>query len=166
MRMPFLSAVVLAVIFGPNCLWAACSEPGPAAGQRVFVTAHSFHIFVAHRLTPLAKGAGILDHELVGKQMIGGSRVRQHWDLPDRLNPAKRALVVGDVDVLTMSPNWLFQTTASRCSRIWDSSTFRTCGCWCRCRGWRLTTGSRLAIRRSGIRPRRSITTVNATPVV
>ena len=107
MRASLLSAVVLAAIFGPSCLGAEPSESVPAAGQRVFVTAHSFHIFVADRLAPLAKAAGITGHELVGKQMIGGSRVRQHWDLPDRKNPAKAALIAGDVDVLTMSPNWL-----------------------------------------------------------
>jgi dienelactone hydrolase len=39
--------------------------------------------------------------------MLGGSRVRQHWDLADRMNPAKQSLIAGDVDVLTMSHNWL-----------------------------------------------------------
>ncbi len=68
---------------------------------------HSFHIFVADRLKPLADAAGISGHELVGRQMIGGSSVRQHWDLPDEQNRAKTALVAGDVDVLTMSPNWM-----------------------------------------------------------
>jgi hypothetical protein len=77
----------------------------PPAGQRVFVTAHSFHIFVANQLGALAKAAGISGHELAGKQMIGGSRVRQHWDLPDEKNLAKKALLTGKVDVLTMSPN-------------------------------------------------------------
>ena len=107
MRIPLLSAVMFAAIFGKICLGAEPSESVPVAGQRVFVTAHSFHIFVADRLAPLAKAAGITDHELVGKQMIGGSRVRQHWDLADRMNPAKKSLIAGDVDVLTMSPNWL-----------------------------------------------------------
>ena len=107
MRMPWLVLVVAAAICGLPCLAAETPGPAPLAGQRVFATAHSFHIFVADRLAPLAKAANITDHELVGKQMIGGSRVRQHWDLPDRKNPAKAALIAGDVDVLTMSPNWL-----------------------------------------------------------
>lgn len=79
----------------------------PVDGQRVFVMGHSFHIFVADRLSPLAQAAGIAGHELAGRQMIGGSSVRQHWNLPDGQNSAKAALVAGGVDVLTMSPNWL-----------------------------------------------------------
>jgi hypothetical protein len=75
--------------------------------MRVFVTAHSFHIFVADRLGPLAKAAGLRLHEPVGRQMIGSSSVKQHWDLPDENNPAKAALMAGEVDVLTMSPNWM-----------------------------------------------------------
>lgn len=79
----------------------------PPDGVRVFVMGHSFHIFVADRLTALARSAGISGHELLGRQMIGGSSVRQHWNLPDGQNKAKAALVTGDVDVLTMSPNWM-----------------------------------------------------------
>jgi hypothetical protein len=74
-------------------------------GQRVFVTAHSFHIFVAPRLGVLAKAAGIEGHQLIGSQMIGGSKVSQHWELPDEKNQAKTALREGKVDVLTMSPH-------------------------------------------------------------
>ncbi len=75
--------------------------------MRIFVTAHSFHIFVADRLGPLAKAAGLRLHQPVGRQMIGGSSVKQHWNLPDENNPAKAALTAGEVDVLTMSPNWM-----------------------------------------------------------
>ena len=107
MRVPFLLLVIVAAIWQPAFLAAETPRPASDAGQRVFVTAHSFHIFVADRLAPLANAAGIHGHELVGKQMIGASRVRQHWDLADRMNPAKAALLEGDVDVLTMSPNWL-----------------------------------------------------------
>jgi hypothetical protein len=77
-------------------------------GERVFVTAHSFHIFIAPRLALLATAAGIEGHQLVGAQMIGGSKVIQHWDLPDDKNKAKAALITGGVDVLTMSSHvWL-----------------------------------------------------------
>lgn len=100
-------ACSLAAIVAVPCAAADPSGAAPPPGQRVFVTAHSFHNFVADRLAPLAKAAGISGHELVGKQMIGGSRVRQHWDLPEGKNQAKAALVAGDVDVLTMSPNWM-----------------------------------------------------------
>ncbi len=83
----------------------AADIAAPPKGERVFVTAHSFHIFVAQRLAPLAKAAGIEGHVLVGQQMIGGSKVIQHWNLPDDKNKAKAALTTGDVDVLTMSPH-------------------------------------------------------------
>ena len=97
-------ALLFALVIGFAVRPGSAQAPKPPAGQRVFVTAHSFHIFVAARLAPLAKAAGIADHTLVGAQMIGGSKVIQHWDLPDEKNQAKRALSAGGVDVLTMSP--------------------------------------------------------------
>jgi hypothetical protein len=96
-----MTAIVL-----PDALEAGQLNPIREEELRVFVTAHSFHIFVADRLTPLAKAAGLQLREPVGRQMIGGSRVRQHWDLPEQENLAKAALLAGQVDVLTMSPNW------------------------------------------------------------
>ncbi len=74
-------------------------------GERVFVTAHSFHIFVAPKLAPLAQAAGIAGHKLVAAQMIGGSKVIQHWNLPDEKNKARPALAASEVDVFTMSPH-------------------------------------------------------------
>jgi len=100
-------AWVVSVIGLPACVAEDPSRPAPSGGLRVFVMGHSFHIFVADRLAPLADAAGISGHELLGRQMIGGSSVRQHWELPDGKNAAKAALVAGNVDVLTMSPNWL-----------------------------------------------------------
>src|SRR5439155_3263778 len=35
---------------------------------------------------------------------IGGSRVVQHWNLPEEKNKAKQALRTGKVDVLTLAP--------------------------------------------------------------
>ena len=55
----------------------------------------------------MAKAAGIRDHEQVGLSSIGGSRVIQHWDVPEEKNQAKAALRAGKVDVLTLSPIWL-----------------------------------------------------------
>ena len=49
-------------------------------------------------------GAGIQGHEAVGLSAIGGSRVIQHWNVPDDKNQAKKALREGKVDVLTLSP--------------------------------------------------------------
>jgi hypothetical protein len=76
------------------------------AGQRVFVCAHSFMIYTAKLLPPMAQAAGIA-HVNAGQQMIGGSRVIQHWDLPDDKNRAKEALRGGNVDVITLSPHIL-----------------------------------------------------------
>jgi hypothetical protein len=75
----------------------------PPAGQRVFYTGHSFHMFVPPRVEQLVKSAGIEGHKLVGTQGIGGSRVIQHWELEGDKNKAKPALESGQVDVFTMS---------------------------------------------------------------
>ena len=73
-------------------------------GQRVFTCGHSFHYWIPPILTDMAQGAGIRGHEAVGLSAIGGSRVIQHWNVPDDKNQAKRALREGKVDVLTLSP--------------------------------------------------------------
>jgi hypothetical protein len=100
-------AWAVSVIELPACAAEDPSRAVPGDGLRVFVMGHSFHIFVADRLAPLAAAAGISGHEWLRQQMIGGSSVRQHWELPDEKNAAKAALIAGNVDVLTMSPNWL-----------------------------------------------------------
>ena len=74
-----------------------------ARGQRVFTCGHSFHFWVADILIDVAKGAGIGDHRAIGTSAIGGSRVIQHWDVPEEQNEAKKALRAGNVDVLTLS---------------------------------------------------------------
>lgn len=76
------------------------------AALRVFVCAHSFMIFTARMLPPMAHAAG-LPYTAAGQQMLGGSTVLQHWNLPDEQNRAKAALREGKVDVLTLSPNRL-----------------------------------------------------------
>lgn len=97
--MQFLRAGFICLLLVSSLLAAA------PEGERVLVTAHSFHIFTAQRLAPLAKAAGIEGHELVAAQMIGGSKVIQHWNLPDEKQKAKPALTEGKVDVMTMSPH-------------------------------------------------------------
>ncbi|CAN5608395.1 hypothetical protein BH11PLA2_BH11PLA2_06670 [soil metagenome] len=72
-------------------------------GQRVFVCAHSFMIFTAKTLPPIAESAKI-KHIAAGQQMIGGSQTIQHWNLPDEKNMAKKALREGTVDVFVCSP--------------------------------------------------------------
>ncbi|MEQ1858996.1 MAG: hypothetical protein ABMA13_03590 [Chthoniobacteraceae bacterium] len=76
------------------------------ASPRVFVCAHSFMIFTAKGLPMVAQSAGV-GYVAAGQQMIGGSRVIQHWNLPDEKNLAKAALREGKVDVLTLSPHLL-----------------------------------------------------------
>lgn len=79
---------------------------GLPPGPRVFVCAHSFMIFTATMLPKMTEAAGI-GHQDAGRQMIGGSRTLQHWEVPDEQNLAKRALREGSVDVLTVSPHML-----------------------------------------------------------
>ncbi len=81
------------------------SAPLPR-GQRVYTVGHSFHVYVAPLLADLARAAGIVGHTAVGTQFLGGSRTIEHWDRPDALNDAKRALRTGQVDVLTLSPTF------------------------------------------------------------
>ena len=84
----------------------SATDATTARGQRVFICGHSFHIYVAKLLPELTQAAGI-KHIAAGQQMIGGSRVIQHWNLPDEQNKAKAALRAGEVDVLTLSPHQL-----------------------------------------------------------
>ena len=76
----------------------------PPRGQRVFSCGHSFHYFVPAILSDMARAAGIKDHVQVGLSSIGGSRVIQHWNVPEEKNKARAALRDGKVDVLTLSP--------------------------------------------------------------
>jgi len=85
---------------------AVAQQPAASVpkGQRVFSCGHSFHVFVPGILSTMARSAGIDDHAQVGMSAIGGSRVIQHWNVPDTKNKAKEALQAGKVDVLTLSP--------------------------------------------------------------
>jgi hypothetical protein len=85
----------------------ADDKAAPPKGKRVFTCAHSFHAFVYRQLAEVAKAAGIQGHENVGISSIGGSRVIQHWDVPEEKNLAKAALAAGKVDVLTLAPIWM-----------------------------------------------------------
>ena len=92
------AAVLLSLVF--------CGKAEQPAPTRVFVCAHSFMIFTAKFLPAVAQAAGF-PYMSAGQQMIGGSRVIQHWNLPDEKNVAKAALREGKVDVLTLSPHRL-----------------------------------------------------------
>ena len=100
----FMRGWLLSAVLALACCGSAvAADTKVPVGQRVFYTGHSFHIFVPPAIEQLVKSAGIQDHKLVGQQGIGGSRVIQHWDLPDDKNKAKAALLTGEVDVFTMA---------------------------------------------------------------
>jgi hypothetical protein len=103
MNTPRFKPLVVFALLAFLCGQIFAAEP---AGPRVFVCAHSFMIFTAKLLPPMAQSAGIPYVE-AGQQMLGGSRVIQHWNLPDEKNLAKAALREGKVDVLTLSPHML-----------------------------------------------------------
>ena len=129
-------------------------QPTPK-GQRVFTCGHSFHVFVYPILAEMAKSAGIQDHESVGLSAIGGSRVIQHWDVPEEKNQAKAALRAGKVDVLTLSPIWMPDEGIEKLARLVRSITrtfaspSKSSGCrttptsqsipWMRARRWTTT---------------------------
>ncbi|HEY2414767.1 MAG TPA: SGNH/GDSL hydrolase family protein [Pirellulaceae bacterium] len=103
------AALAATSLIGPTTpATAAPLTPSPITnGLRVFTCGHSFHVWVAKMLADLAEKAGIKNHRVAGISSIGGSRVIQHWDVPDAKNAAKKALSAGEVDVLTLSPIWL-----------------------------------------------------------
>jgi hypothetical protein len=80
------------------------AEPDPP-GARLALCGHSFHMPIAAPLAELAGLAGIKGHTNAVLQSLGGSRVIQHWDLPDEKDRARKAIRAGEVDVLTVSPN-------------------------------------------------------------
>jgi hypothetical protein len=98
LRTPAIFAVLLSLVFAGKA-----EQPAPT---RVFVCAHSFMIFTSRLLPSMAQAAGF-PYASAGQQMLGGSRVLQHWNLPDDKNVAKAALREGKVDVLTLSPHRL-----------------------------------------------------------
>lgn len=94
----------LLVLASAATLLKADEGLSPIKGLRVFSAGHSFHYFLPPVLTDIAAKAKIDGHVQVGLQAIGGSRVIQHWDVPDDRNKVKDALKTGKVDVLTLSP--------------------------------------------------------------
>jgi hypothetical protein len=103
-----LTAVVVAALLSlqPTRVQAQAEASGKpsSVGLRVFSAGHSFHVFMPNLLRDLAEKAGLKEHAQVGISAIGGSRVIQHWNVPEEKNKAKEALRSGKVDVLTLSP--------------------------------------------------------------
>lgn len=106
-RRAFLAAGIFVAAFLPHAAAQDAATAPVEKGQRVFTCGHSFHVWVPGIMTDLAKKAGIAGHTQVGLSSIGGSRVIQHWVVPDDKNKAKDALKAGAVDVLTLSPIFL-----------------------------------------------------------
>lgn len=77
----------------------------PEAKLRVFYTGHSFHMFVPKMMEQLSEAAGVEEYQSAGAQGLGGSRVEQHWNLPEERNKAKAILTEAGTDVFTMAPN-------------------------------------------------------------
>ncbi len=86
---------------------SAGDKPAPPKGQRIAWAGHSFLMFVPPIVLNIATGAGIKDQSYSALSGIGGSRVIQHWDVPEEKNKIKAALRDGKVDVLVLSPIWL-----------------------------------------------------------
>jgi len=101
----FKSASILLPLALALCRIAPADEAKAPAGQRVFYTGHSFHMFVPGMIDEIVKTTGIQGHVRVGQQSIGGSKVIQHWEMADAKNTAKPALTSGKVDVFTMAPH-------------------------------------------------------------
>ena len=111
-RRHFLSATAacfaLTAGFSTPHLFAAEKDTASLpSGLRVFTCGHSFHVWAAPMIKAMADGAGIKGHQIAGVSSIGGSRIIQHWNVPDEKNAAKKLLTEGKVDVLTLSPIWL-----------------------------------------------------------
>jgi len=107
-------SVALIALFAVFALKPAGAVDAPAAnavpqtgpintGLRVFTCGHSFHLFIPKLLPELVGTAGIPEPTIVGVSGIGGSQAIQHWNVPDATNEAKKALIAGNVDVLTIS---------------------------------------------------------------
>ena len=90
----------------PPATAPADAKPGGpiTQGQRIFFTGHSFHVFIPPILKDIAEAAGISGQKTLGLSSIGGSRVIQHWNVPEEKHHAKAALRTGQVDVLTLAP--------------------------------------------------------------
>ncbi len=64
-------------------------------------------LFHAADLDRYGQGGRVSRTTKPGLSAIGGSRVIQHWNVPDEKNKAKELLKAGKVDVLTLSPIFL-----------------------------------------------------------
>jgi hypothetical protein len=73
----------------------------------IYASHHSFFLPIPGILTEIARAAGLPGQKIIGTDYIGGSKVIQHWNIPDPDNKAKAALISGKVDVLILTPVYL-----------------------------------------------------------
>ena len=99
----FIALAALLAALAPGARRTHAQEP--PKGQRVFSAGHSFHMPMPGPLDQIAKAAKVEGHKVAGTQGLGGSTVKQHWDLADDKDKARKALKAGGVDVLTLSPH-------------------------------------------------------------
>ena len=108
LRRRLAALALVPLLAGAMLLQAQPAKDAPRAKgikpQRVFSVGHSFHFFMPPIVNDIATGMGIYGHKQVGLSAIGGSRVIQHWNVPDEKNKVKEALTKGEVDVLTLAP--------------------------------------------------------------
>ena len=96
----FLSVLILGATSIGVC---AADNAAPPNALRVVGSGNSFSGGSVSTFDEIVRLAGIKSATRVIYSGIGGSRVIQHWDLPDDKNVAKKALLEGNVDVMTMN---------------------------------------------------------------
>ncbi len=82
----------------------AADNAAPPRALRVVSSGNSFSGGSVSTFDEVVRLAGIKGASRAVYSGIGGSRVIQHWDLPDDKNVAKKALLEGNADVMTMNP--------------------------------------------------------------
>ena len=102
-----LFLLFLCVVALSSCARKAVPVPPLTKGQTIYACHHSLFLFVPPILTEAAKNGGYPDQNIIGLEMIGGSKAMQHWDIPDKDNKAKAALIGGKLDVLILTPLYL-----------------------------------------------------------
>lgn len=118
MQIPLLARgrfACFALALLPALVLPATASADELPGQRIFICGHSFHVGIGGSPRPntqvkgvplqeVAELAGIKDQKIVGWQFLGGSQVLKHWNQTDDKDKVRKALRMGEVDVLTLSP--------------------------------------------------------------
>lgn len=106
MRRRFVSFLFVLPLLLTGGVWSGEKKLAQAIekGQAIYSAGHSFHFFMPPILSELASKTKIEGHKQLGLSAIGGSRVIQHWNVPEEKNKLKEALKAGQADVLTLSP--------------------------------------------------------------